>query len=521
MAKINNQEIKNTIKPHAEEEDKSFSEDEYFLDYKKIRNKFRKYNSLEVVNSCINHLKKDQTNEVEELRKSPWLTVLLIKWVIADDDFNTNGANREFTLNKLYEILNLILNMRHRMPSQFENLDLFMCSIANQQFMYQRELSLSHIYRQKVFFDLPENHYINQEFESIINIRISDFLNLSLVVWTKFIENEQEIKLSYFANFEDHYTIDVIQSFLDSISINLMDLRNELRTVENINIGKSCEFFEQTPFLKYPLIKDNDNYICVYPNILYRSIEYFIYDKMRKHNADKFMDMSNFGGIFEKYIEKMLNYAKTNFINEDNIKSSIGHNNKLIDFIVMECDANVFIEAKAVEMPYSGKIAHKSQVIIHKTKDSIIKAIEQANSVLNQINSSNNDKFIAQKQNYLLVVTFKNLLLGNGKRFYNDVAKEKLDTIYSKYKDKQTINMEDIYFISIDEFDILTELVKKKFISYSGAIEKAKINDSKLETSKLVFRQHLQNLGYTLKIPDILIEEKNNMLYELKAILSP
>ena len=232
---------------------------------------------------------------------------------------------------------------------------------------------------------------------------------------------------------------------------------------------RSQEYYEQTPLLEYPLLYDNGVYISFYPAILYRSMENYVYDRMRRHDASKFMD--KFGEIFERYIDKTLQYSGVNYIRENDIVNLVGYSGNLIDFVILESDANIYIDAKATEITYSGKVSHLSRVLKDKTKDSVLKAIKQAHYVMNNIHDKNNPT--GKDKNYLLVVTFKDMFLGNGRTFYETVAKDKMDEIYSEYSGKMIIEPEDMYFISIEQFDVLTELVKKNLVNYKSAIEKA------------------------------------------------
>lgn len=62
-----------------------FSEDRFFATYKTIRNNFRKYDTEDFIWKCLNYLHSPVKNELEGLKRNPWLVLLLIKWVIADE----------------------------------------------------------------------------------------------------------------------------------------------------------------------------------------------------------------------------------------------------------------------------------------------------------------------------------------------------------------------------------------------------------------------------------------------------
>jgi hypothetical protein len=501
--------------------DFAFNEKGYYSSYKYLRNKFRKYDSREVIDSCIKYLYKPEKDKIAELQKHPWLVMLLIKWVLLDESFDEKGQ-KPLTSNAFIEMLQLIRDLggKARLPSQFEHSTLFMRCISYQQFHYQHALSSSYLARQMLLFgELPTNHYINKQFKSETGLEIKAFLELVLVVLTKFMTNKDpNLQMSWFSSVSKSYSNEDITNFLNSTSITLTELRKELRSSDD-DKRRAYEYYEQSPFLEYPLIRNNNNYISFYPVLLYRSMENFIYDRLRKINSAKFMD--KFGEIFERYIERTLIYSESIYINEKEVTKLLGHDGNQIDFIVKEEDANVFIDAKAVEMSYSGKVAHLSQVLKDKTSKTVIKAIIQAHDVLRKINeASDNNSGLLNNNNYLIVVTFKDLNLGNGRTFYDSTAKDKLDGIYKKYSNGKVIPLENMYFITIDQFDVLSELVKTGVISYSSAIEKAKVNDSEPATKKFDFWLHMASLGFELNQPQFLNDEGDKMFNNLMKMVS-
>jgi hypothetical protein len=304
------------------------------------------------------------------------------------------------------------------------------------------------------------------------------------------------------------------------MSVSVGELENRLKS-KGGGLRRSSEYFEQTPFIEFPLIKTEKEFICVYPNILYRSIEHYIYDKLRQWDSNRFMD--KFGKIFENYVENSLNYSRSVFVTESDIQNILGRSGNQIDFIVSDGEANVFIDAKGVEMASLGKVSHLSDVVKDKVKNSIIKAIEQAHDVLNKLNQSSLEgwKIAATESNYLIVVTFKELYLGNGVNFYESIARDKIDEIYAKYSEELRIELENMYFIEIEEFDLFCELIRQGKIGLSEGIERAREADKQADTAKFDFTLHLASWDSETKIPDFLSIRNDQMFRKIEqAILA-
>jgi len=504
------------------EELKSFSESDYYAAYKRIRNQFRKFNPLSIIIACFNYLYKPTKDELEELQKQPWLILLLIKWILLDEQFDVHN-NKSIPVNKLNKILQSVhdLGGLTRLPSDFEHYTLFFRSIAYQQFFYQRQFSIRHLARQQILFgQLPDNNLIQSKFKELTGLQINRFLELSLITLVRFISDKNSsLPLNWFSNVSHEYSDDERNNFLKSISLPLLSIKKSLLSRDS-GRRTAQEYFEQTPFLEFPLIQTNTDFLCTYPNVLYRCLEHFIYDKLRLWDAQIFM--GKFGPMFERYVEKSIEYMGLPYISESELKVHFNEKGNLVDFIVFDNDSNIFIDAKAVEMAYQGKVTHLSEVVKDKTKNSAIKAIKQAHDVLKQLENIeiSHPHLRRRSKNYLLVITFKELYLGNGQTFYESVAREKIDSIYQEYKAYTHIKLEDMYFITIDEFDIFSELVKTKKIGFAEGIEVAKNKDQHPQTKKFDFLLHLMSWGRSNDMPSYLSEQSDEMFEKIKQILS-
>lgn len=500
-----------------------FDEGKYFEAYKRVRNKFRNYDSLLLIASCLEYLHKPTKNNLEQLQKQPWLVLLLIKWIVLDEQSFSPGKKRPTIID-----LNAILRSVHdlgssiRLPTQFDHHRLFFRSIAFQQFIYQRNFSLGQLSRQIALFSkLPNNHLIKVQFKLVTGMEINRFLELSLALLTRFVDQENRfISAGWFASLGNEYSQHEIQHFLAAFSKSIEEIRQVLKERD----GKqrlASEYYEQTPFIEFPLIRTGSEFVCIDPTILFRCIEHFVYDKLRMWDSEKFM--GKFGRIFETHIERAVQHTGLPYYNESDIQKIVCGTGNLIDFIVTDADANIFIDAKAVEMAYLGKVSHLADVVRGKTENSILKAIEQAHNVMARMNNMkvNNGHLQSRSKNYLIVVTYKELYVGNGRSFYEAIAKDKIDNIYAQYAGKQTIDLENMYFFSVEEFEIFAEAIHKKQIGLVEGIEKAKSDDSSPATMKFEFSQHIASWNFESEQPEYLHEIISEVYAKYKNILSP
>ena len=488
-----------------------FSEERYYAAFKKVRNKFRKYRYYELIGGALEYINSPAKNKIESIERHPWMVMLFVKWVFLDDQY-PNIRGKVATKSDVNSLLQSTYEMsdKLRMPNEYDHLSLFFRNIAFQQFLYQIDFYYAHLSRQSILFSgLDKNHYIYKEFVKNTGLDVQDFLDLSLMTLVRFLDtNESFLPENWFSTVHARYSTTKVNCFLATISKDINEVREALLSEDN---GKrlASENYELTPFIEFPLIKAHDKYVLTHKNILFRRLEYFVYDIMRSIDAAKFMD--KFGGLFERYVEKSLEHSEATFLAEKEIKRLLGIAGNQIDFLIQDGASNIFVDAKAVEMNSQGKTTHSTEILRNKTKQSILKAIKQAHDVIKKLADSSNSLIPSSQNNYLLVITFKDLYLGNGTNYYEVIAKDKIEEIYDEYKSYPCIPPENMYFITIDDLDILTDIIRQKSYTLSGIMDIAKNNDKDPATKKFDFRQHIQSLNVTPQTSDYLAVEKDNM----------
>ncbi len=499
-----------------------FRESEFYASYKQIRNQFRKYWPKQIILSCINYLYKPTKSESDQLCKQPWLVFLVIKWVLIDDQFYSRDK-KDLNSPSLDKILQMMhdLATKVRMPSEYSHYILFFRNMAYQQFIYQFFFNKSSISRQKILFDSQNgSDFFNLKFREITGLNVNEFLELSMVLITRFFSyNEPLVSEIWFNNVRKAYSNETLKRFFNCVSIEFENLREFFLKDKRIKRRNSYEFYEQTAFLNSPLVKNGNNYICVYPKILFRTLEHYIYDTLRLWDAWKFMD--KFGSRFERYVEESIKYSNLPYVNERQLESELYGEGNSVDFLINDGDSNIFLDAKAVEMSYLGKVTHVADIIKDKTKDSVLKAIKQVHDVCKRLSqtSSKNPIIKHRKENYLLVVTFKELYLGNGKIFYDSIAKEKIDEILKEYEDSTKIPLGNMYFITVEELDLFMQMIKEDKIGLAEGLRRAKENDSQASTQKFDFFHHLLSWNDNPKLPEYLNKKSEDIFQKIFKIL--
>jgi hypothetical protein len=330
---------------------------------------------------------------------------------------------------------------------------------------------------------------IKIEFKKRYGIDLGTFLELSLILLIEFsnkFENDLNNNSVSILEIFKYYDKQYIDSFIYLISKPLPEIRKLLSTPKNRTHFPS-EYYEMTPLVKFPLIRSGSIITCLHPKLLFRYLEHFIYNQIKAwENSQK--EYQKLTKIFEKYIGETLEYYSQNFLTEKEIEMKYGKEGKQIDYIINEPNANIFLDAKSVEMDSIGHTSSSLDTIANKTK-SLSTAIEQAFSVLEKIKQKPHSEINPKKKNFLLVVTMKEFNISNGDKLYK-LAQKNIDRIIDKYT--ELIPLQNIYFITIDEFDGLCDLIYQTNQTFEHYLSSAIEEDQAPETRSMFFGMKLE-----------------------------
>lgn len=378
-----------------------------------IQQEFRRYDPMSVLRRSLEYLYRPSNKPLGQVLKHPWLIMLLIRWVFQDEASGIQGRP-PISDSKLIDILQLIYNLEDigRMPTEYEDVSLFIRVTAYRQFYYQHERGISDIARQEILFSkVEDNHYFRTRFEGVTGVSVSGFLRLGMVLLSAARHYGFVIPRALMFELCPHFHPHIIDAFLRAISVEMSELTVAMRAGgENIYTQKDSLL--PTPFYKFPLIKVGDQFWCVSPHVLHRSLGYFIYDCLKRDNVNSFN--APCGKAFEKYVGAWINKTSLPVATESEQKRVLPGEGNLIDFLVADTEANVLIDAKGVEMAQRGMIAHRQQIVEGATETSLIKAFLQGHDLCRRLKDFASEHPVIQSRsvNYLIVVTYKELYIG-------------------------------------------------------------------------------------------------------------
>jgi hypothetical protein len=120
--------------------------------------------------------------------------------------------------------------------------------------------------------------------------------------------------------------------------------------------------------------------------------------------------------------------------------------------------------------------------------------------------------------NFLLIITLKELYLGNGTDFYDSAAKNKIDALIGN-STSPPIPLENIYFLTVDDLDHFANCVNKGEVRFIDFIRQAVKKDIVASSKKFHFRQHLSEIGTNISPPQYLDEEIDGIFRRVEHLL--
>jgi hypothetical protein len=362
-----------------------------------------------------------------------------------------------------------------------------------------------------LFLDLEAGHPFKNVFRQIHNIELDSYLELVFALTTRFIVSKSNVvDARFLSSLAPSYPPGTIPEFLSTLSRDLESLGPQLAAMPKQ--GVLHEFLEPTPLLRFPLFAYQGRYYCYLVHLLFRTVQNFVYDTLRAADANTFTN--RFGPIFERYLEKGLDYASIEYMTETQLAGELPDSSKLVDFAVLSEDAAVLIEAKAIQFTDLGMLARASATLASRASTAL-KAVEQGFVVATNLKSVGLVEETCPL--FLLVVTYKDLLLGRGREFYENVARELVDDFI--VGDIHPIPLDNIFFVSINDFDLLMEHLKSSGTGLADFLYNAAHDDIDSRTGGFFFRTHIPEALVNPTYPEYLIAEFASMGQRLRARL--
>lgn len=440
----------------------------------------------------------------------PWDILLVLQWTLQEIDLAA-FCRPVATRNDLHKILNVLYDLEGAVaiasPLDIDNFMLFMRKLAFQQFPIQGGVDPAPYARQFIMFgDLQENHGLRVDFTRETGVSPREFCLLSFGLLSLALKSPvpRHFNPVEFQKIESPDQPGSALKFFRFVARTIDELHHWLTSDPFKKVSVTDQRILPSPLLEAPLLVYRpDQFFIYHPALLMRALETMIYRTV-KRCSPKFGDL--FGKIYERYLERCLDCTGVHYRTEAEMQKLLPGPGKCVDFVVVENDCNILIDAKGVEMPSMGKVVENAEYLLQAIKPAV-KAIRQGLETHQRMRrlSADTGLTIGQKEAFLLIVTVDDLYLGPNQNFERLFGASLRPRLEKDYGQPLSIPFENIFFLTVGEFEILCAMVGEGMTTLTAALEFAQQKGAPLNKLKLTFRQHLVDLGWRgRKLPFIM-----------------
>lgn len=460
---------------------------EFYSRYKKVRNRFRKFDSNSLIFKLIEFADQGGTNQDVALR-FPWVVLLLVKWIVTDEEFET-GLRKEPTERDIRKLVNEVLALNDDFSSAFGGSFLLFRSLRYQQQFLSRRLSLSvFLCQYRLFSSLESEHWIRAHFLEKTGFEIKRFIELLFSMFCLQVNDSPRIlTLGMFDAVADQ---NETKEFLDQLTLSTQEQIVGLR--EKVRISSFTQFYERSPLAQTPLLPCGDKFIAVHRSILKEGCETWIYNFLRENAPQRFMEF--FGAAFEDFICARLEEASCEFIRESVLRTMLGKKSKVVDFVVSDGATRILVEVKGVSASPSVMIPPNGEKLLKALANSAAKALRQGFEVETKLEKRKDT--VAVDDVFLLVITLEDFLISSGTLLRTLVDEGHFDSAFLECDfDCNSIPLENVFFVPVEQLMQLLAYKHHGIMSLSDALVRIRDANRKVDSAKLDFLHHFQTWG--------------------------
>lgn len=436
------------------------------VDFELIKGRIQKHKLSSIIHTTLEILNAVQRNDDKAF--PIWSLLALIKWAYL---FTTDSIIRSNIKPYEYnQLLTLIRDFEGKYNGlsfkSHQEINRSFKIIAYQQFALQDTFHNTMLSRQMVLYlQLNRKFDIAIEFKRLTHIELKSFLEYMYFTYFFFhfdklsplgIIYSGNLFESYFILFKAKWGDTELKKFLDLITLKN---REDFEKLHKLN-KEILQLYETDFFTIKPLILFRNEYRLLHRSIFVQTIKHFIYNYL-KQNSEQFP--GEFGKRLEKYIALGLDENAILYLDETALKKyyQLG---KVADYLVED---NILIEVKAVELHPRSGVTRTRNILIKDLESSVIGAYIQLLATANKINATN--------EYFGIILTYKEMYLGFGIDAWDEFLKDPVEQYCNENKiNLSTLPPQNLFFITIEDWDWLMEAVKSKHASIKKVLLKAK-----------------------------------------------
>lgn len=506
-----------------------------------IRRRLQPYSLESIIDVAISCLDHFRGQGLEELRSAPWITLLIVKLALEDD-------NIQFTHRPSMpgDLLDQLRNMVWAMPPHDESEDkpgvyLMVRSLLHTQILLQRNQSWGFLRWPALIERLPNQHPTRLQFMATLGMEPDVWSALAFATVSVCLEGKTFIERGWFNPLRDAYG-DAVDVFLGQLSRDVQSLRAELRAelhgrIYEIKNGKRVlrpngsarprREKNEFPWLaRYPLLVHASGHLAIWHRLVFaQGLEQAVHARLSGLGQTYTDDFSK---VFENYVVEIAKWTGLPVVDEDAYKKAGNRSLKAVDAIIPLGNVNLLIESKMSLFPDEVVVSDKEPQVFMKLRR-IREAVLQGWRVGELLRDGTVDlpQCSAAAQDYLIVVASRQLNVGFGDNLRNMFGDDVFGRLNPEERnaapsDAQLARLppRHMFFLDIEEFELLAAGVKAGNIDLRAFLAEVTESIGTPEGARLFFGQLLEGLAKEWELPPLMQEARDRVLEDLSKRLA-
>jgi hypothetical protein len=473
--------------------------------HQQILNQLRRYSASSVVEAAMRLLSVEYPTQHEGLMLLPWHILLLVKWALRDERVSVRIGRRitpqEFDglRREVQELVGkdflakkppVYLMMRSHFP----------------QFEFQRPEGLGFLRWPALIARQGANHPSRRQFVQVLGLPPEHFIDLTFSLMAAVTGERTHVPHNYFQPVHSTYG-ESIDAFWRLIAYDLPALRRALQEdAKATPIPLRQELYEFPHLKQYPFFKARNGDFCPWHRMVTaRGLEEIVHIRLSRLGSQY---TEPFSRLFEQYVTELAQEMSSDCVTETAYATLAGSSAPKVEAILPFGDCLVLVEAKMALFGDDVLLTDNELQAFQKTKR-VRDGIKQAWKVGKAIRGPQTalPHYSNANQDFLLVVTSRELGLGSGEQQRRLYPRGSLE--YPDNDARQNLPLENVFSMSIQEFERLSAAVARGDIRLPHLLKDAVQKNRNPQTSAILFDhfigQHVRNWGS----PSLLIDARN------------
>lgn len=482
--------------------------------YRAILNKLRRYSGTSIVELALQILWNPPKEPGGAVKAAPWLTLLLVKWAMQDNLVNMR-VGPAIPPQVFYDLRQKLWELQDVCCIGQSNGWLMIRNIIHVQIEFQRHESWGFLRWPALYAQLKPGTTNRNQFVQVMGMEPEDYIDMTLGLYAAVMKGNQILASDPLAAFRPKYgkTVDQIYSLFVR---DMPGLRADVQSDGAQKIRGKQELFEFPYLHRFPLLRNRDGRLhCWHLLVFARGMEDAVHLRLSNLGKDY---VDEFSRVYEKYVTRLTADSGLPVLDEGTYKAKMGANAPAVEAIIKGDNCNILVEAKMALFADDVLLQDSEVAIFNKTKR-VRDAIKQGWRVGEVIRDPANgfgDQFEAE-QDFLLVVTSRELNLGNGEMMRRLYAPGKLN--YPSDSAGLRLPLSNIFILSIEDFERTMGCVAAGEINLSAVLKEAVAANKDGASARMFFSDFIRNYTKRWAFPQVMNEAQAAAHERIKAAL--